>query len=683
MFNRKKKDSKSKSKKSFSPFSKNKNKKRFKLEPKKDFRDKKSGSSSSSGMEVVGIVQANEKGFGFLIPEDGSPDVFVPPRAMRGVLNGDTVKATVVPDTRKAGGFVAETTVVVQRAHTNMVGTILKDYDNYYLKADDFRVTQPIFIQRGSLKPEEGKKAVVKIIKWPENDNLMEGQLIEILGLAGDPTIDIKTIIRKYQWPESFPPEVEAQVKPLPENPTEADWAGRMDLRHEMIMTIDGADAKDFDDAISLFKYDNGNYVLGVHIADVSHYVTPDTPLDKEAQARSTSMYLADRVLPMLPHTISDGLCSLREGVPRLTTSAFITYDKSGTQLRTEFKLSVIQSSRRGIYEEVQAVLDGTADEALKEKYSKQLPMLKEMANLSKLIRKQRDTSGALDFDFPEIRAVLDKNGLVVDVRKKERQNSNKLIEDFMIAANEAVATYLQQQQIPTLYRIHEAPNHSDVEDLLNFLKAYHVPFKNFDLTTPLGMQGLIKSVKGTTLETVISSLALRSLKLAVYATRNAGHFGLALKSYCHFTSPIRRYPDLIVHRSLKQLIQKNRDTKMVKYEKLALHCSQQERTAEKAERESQKVMQLRFMENKVYQVFDGIVKHLTAYGAYVELTPYGIEGFLPLENMRDDDYRFDANTMIMQGQRGSVIRIMDKMSVKVLAVDMIFQRLLLAKNYG
>ena len=682
MFNRKKKDSKQKSKKSFSPFRNSKNKKPFKLEPKKDFRTKKS-SNSSSIKEVVGVVQANEKGFGFLIPEDGSTDVFIPPRAMRGVLNGDTVKASVVPDTRKAGGFVAERTEVTQRAHSSMVGTILKDYQEFYLKADDFRVTQPIFIQRGPLKPEEGKKAVVKIIKWPENDNMMEGQLVEILGVAGDPTIDIKTIIRKYNWPESFPKEVEDQVRPLPENPTETDWAGRMDLRHEMVMTIDGADAKDFDDAISLYKYDNGNYVLGVHIADVSHYVSPGTPLDKEAQERSTSMYLADRVLPMLPHSLSDGLCSLREGVPRLTTSAFITYDRAGTLLKTEFALSVIKSSRRGIYEEVQAVLDGNADDALQAKYAKQLPMLKEMVNLSKLIRKQRDTAGALDFDFPEIRAVIDANGLVVDVRKKERQNSNKLIEDFMISANEAVATHLKQKEMPTLYRIHEAPNHSDTEDLLNFLKAYHVPFKNFDLTTPIGLQGLLKSVKGTALETVISSLALRSLKLAIYSTRNAGHFGLALKSYCHFTSPIRRYPDLIVHRSLKAILANHRDGKTIKYEKLALHCSQKERVAEKAERESQKVMQLRFMENKVHQTFEGIVKHLTSYGAYVELTPYGIEGFLPMENMRDDDYRFDANTMILQGQRGSVVRIPDKMSVKVLAVDMIFQRLLLAKNYG
>jgi ribonuclease R len=678
--NRRKKQNKKKSNKHFHPSPKPQNRNPFQSGKKNSHRE----NTSSVVKEVTGIVQANEKGFGFLIPEDGSMDVFVPPRAMRGILNGDTIKAAVAKDTRKEGGFVAVSAVIVKRAHTNLVGIIVRDYENFYLKPDDFRVTQPIFLQRGPIQPEEGKKAVAKIIKWPENNNAMEGQLIELLGVAGDPSIDIKTIIRKYQWPESFPKEVEDQVRPLPENPSEKDWAGRLDLRDKLIMTIDGADAKDFDDAISLETLADGGYVLGVHIADVSHYVSPGTPLDNEAQARSTSMYLADRVLPMLPHALSDGLCSLREGVPRLTTSAFLTYDPSGALLKSEFALSVIKSSRRGIYEEVQAVLDGNAAPETKSKYARQLPMLKNMVKLSKLIRKQRENSGALDFDFPEIRAVLDANGFVVDVRKKERQNSNKLIEDFMVSANEAVAAYIKRQGMPTLYRIHEPPGQSDLEDLTNFLKAYHVPFHKFDLTTPIGLQGLIQSVKGAPLETVISNLALRSLKLAVYSTRNAGHFGLALKSYCHFTSPIRRYPDLIVHRSLKGLLSgERRNEKSLKYEKLALHCSQQERAAEKAERESQKVMQLRFMESKVYQTFEGIVKHLTAYGAYVELAPYGIEGFLPIEDMKDDDYRFDADKLVLMGARGSVVKITDPLKVKVLTVDMVFQRMILAKIYG
>jgi ribonuclease R len=307
------------------------------------------------------------------------------------------------------------------------------------------------------------------------------------------------------------------------------------------------------------------------------------------------------------------------------------------------------------------------------------------MVKLSGFIRRERERNGSLDFDFPEVRAVLDSNGRAVDIRKKDRLSTHKLIEDFMVAANEAVAFYLDHTKIPTLYRIHEPPNPNDLEELTNFLKAYRIPFKNFDLTTPIGLQGLLRSVKGNRLEPVIATLSLRSMKLAVYATRNAGHFGLGLKSYCHFTSPIRRYPDLMVHRALKRAIA--RDNKPVTqahtYGKLALQCSLQERTAEKAERESQKVLQLRFMESKINQDFEGPVKHLTAYGAYVELNPYGVEGFLPIENFKDDTYELDTATMSYRGKRGGNIQMGDTLRVRVLAVDMVFQRMLLTRNYG
>ncbi len=635
----------------------------------------------ASARELIGKVQANEKGFGFFVPEDGSPDAFIPPREMRGILNGDTVKARVGKDSFKEGKFSATVVSIVKRAREEMVGTLVKEHGHYYLKPDDFRVNQPILLGRGSVKGEEGQKAMVKITKWP-GEGPMEGLLTEVLGFPDDPGVDIKTVIRKYQWPESFPKPVESQVVGLPENPREEDWKGRLDLRSLSIMTIDGADAKDFDDAISLEKDTQGHYRLGVHIADVSHYVREGTPLNEEAQDRATSLYLADRVLPMLPHSLSDGLCSLREGVPRLTLSAFLTYDSKGQFEKSEFAMSVIQSGRRGIYEEVQQVLDGTGSPEIRAKYKTFEPILANMVTLSRLIRKEREANGSLDFDFPEVRAVIEK-GKVVDVRKKDRLETHRLIEDFMVAANETVAAHLERIKMPAVYRIHEPPNDSDTEELVAFLRAYNVPFKNMDLTTPIGMQSLLKSVKGGAYEAVISNLALRSLKLAVYSTRNAGHFGLGLKSYCHFTSPIRRFPDLMVHRALKKAIQQERTVgQSQSLEKIALHSSEQERNAEKAERESQKILQLRFMENKVDQLFTGPVKHLTSHGAYVELNPYGIEGFLPIESLTDDVYQFEAQALQLKGKRGSKIQMGDQLKVKVMSVDMIFQRLLLTRVY-
>ncbi|HJT24145.1 MAG TPA: RNB domain-containing ribonuclease, partial [bacterium] len=350
---------------------------------KNRFFQKSHSQSPAASQELIGAVQANEKGFGFFIPEDGSPDAFLPPHQMRGILNGDVIRARVFKDPRKEDKFAAEFLSIVKRAHTNMVGTLFKDGGRDFLKPDDFRVTQPILLKGGFQKGQVGQKAVAKITQWPGN-GFMQGEVIEILGFPGDPGVDIKSVIRKYNWPEQFQKQVTAQVQNLPEDPTPQDWEGRMDLRRLPILTIDGADAKDFDDAISLEKQPGGRYRLGVHIADVAHYVREGTPLDAEATERATSLYLADRVLPMLPHSLSDGLCSLKEGVPRLTLSAFLTYDSSGRLLSTEFAESVIQSGRRGIYEEVQAVLDSKASAEVRSKYASLQGMLGDMVVLSR-----------------------------------------------------------------------------------------------------------------------------------------------------------------------------------------------------------------------------------------------------------------------------------------------------------
>ncbi|MGH7738959.1 MAG: ribonuclease R [bacterium] len=639
---------------------------------------------SSDGYEVIGVVQANEKGFGFLVPEDGSPDAFMPPHQMRDIMNGDTIKARVINDPRKAGKFIAETLSIEKRAHQTLVGTLVKEQGRGFLKPDDARLTEWVALKSWPSHGKEGQKAVAKITQWPGQSGALQGEVAEILGFPNEPGVDMTSVIHKYQWPTSFSKGALSETHSLPPNPKESDWVGRLDLRQTPLLTIDGADAKDFDDAISLERTPSGGYRLGVHIADVSHYVREGNNLDTDAQGRATSVYLADRVLPMLPHELSDGLCSLREGVPRLTLSAFLEYSASGQRLKTEFFTSVIQSFRRGTYQEVQQVLDRTATPEVSAKYSALEPMLREMLDLSRIIRRRRQQEGSLDFDFPEIRVVLDASGNPVDVRKTERLETHRLIEDFMVAANEAVAEHLSQNNIPAMYRIHEPPDLKDLEEIIALLQAYRIPFEKKDLTTPIGLSHLMISVKGHPLEPVIAILSLRSLKLAVYSSKNAGHFGLGLKSYCHFTSPIRRYPDLVVHRALKKMIEKKTSNgPLHHYEKLAHLCSLQERQAEKAERESQRIKQLKFMEDKVGNTFTGLVRHMTAHGVYVDLEPYGLEGFVPLENLTDDQYQFDEKAMVLRGKRGSFVRYGERMKTRVLSVDAALQRLTLAKEYA
>lgn len=601
---------------------------------------------------------------------------------MNGIIDGDLVKADVRIDSYKPGKFIVESLELVKRSHNTVVGTLFNEQGQTFLKPDDTRL--PVAkVEKGPIPPVEGQKAVLRISQWPgEGRRLMAGRLEELLGFPGAPGVDIKSVIRKYEWPESFPQSVMDQVARFPADPGPEDWEGRMDLRHLPILTIDGKDAKDFDDAISLERLANGRLRLGVHIADVSHYVSEGTPLDVEAFARSTSLYLADRVLPMLPQALSDGLCSLREGVPRLTVSAFLTYTAQGQLQGTEFRNTVIQSGRRGIYEEVQAFLDGKATPEIKSKYEPFAATLQDMLHLSRAIRKERERKGSLDFDFPEVRAIIE-NGKIVGVQQKERLETHRLIEDFMVSANEAVATFLDGKNFPTLYRIHEPPEARDLEDLTTFLDAYHIPHKGLDLSTPQGMQKLIRSVQGGPWQAPVSTLSLRSLKLAVYATRNAGHFGLGLDSYCHFTSPIRRYPDLIVHRSLKKArLQSTPPPKSRHLDKMALQTSEQERKAEKAERESQRILQLRFMEGQVGRTFPGTVRHLTAHGAFVELEALGVEGFLPMESLTDDLYTFNEGSLSLNGKRSRRILIGDKMTVSVANVDMVLQRMTLTRIY-
>ncbi len=627
--------------------------------------------------EIIGTVQASDRGFGFLIPEDGSADAFIPPREMQDLMHGDTVRAQVVEDRFEPGRFRAKILGVVKRGQTTLVGTLVFERHRLLVRPDDPKVPHLMELQPSPIQGKVGEKVLTEITRWPSPSNALEGRVVEALGKGDDPGMDMRLVILKHQWPERFDPAAERQAEALPSNPLPEDFTHRMDLRSLPILTIDGRDARDFDDAISLERREGGGFRLGVHIADVSHYVRPDSPLDRSARGRATSLYLPDRVLPMFPHSLSDGLCSLREGVPRLTLSAFLDYDVNGQPGKTHFAPSVILSRRRGIYEEVQKALDGHADLEIHRKYDDLVPMLRDMARLSGMIRARRERDGALDFDLPEVRAVVDERGDVLDVKRVPRLGTHKLIEDFMVAANEAVADHLWRRKSPALYRIHEPPTDKDSSDLTNLLKAYRVPFKENELRTPKGLQELLRRVKGHPLEATIQTLALRSLNMAVYSPKNAGHFGLGLKSYCHFTSPIRRYPDLVVHRSLKRLLDFPGGVVEKELNDLGRHTSFQERAAEKAEREGQKVKQLAFMAKKIGVETLGRVTHVTEKGAFVEMDPWGIEGFVPNESFPGGPYQFDETHLRLSGRRGQV-KLGDPLKVRIESVDRVLLRLTL-----
>ncbi len=637
------------------------------------------GSSRPVGVEKVGIVHLHERGFGFLVPLDGSPDAFMPPREVRDVMHGDTIKARVAPDPRKEGKLSATFLSIIKRGRQTLVGVLSKEHGHLILRPSDPRFEDPVRLLPGRVQGQPGQAAVVRITTWPAPGRSLQGQVLEVLGDPKNPGTDMLMVVRKHDWPDRFSPLTVAEASRYPTDPGPNDFRGRRDLRNLPVLTIDGEDAKDFDDALSIEKTRKG-WRLGVHIADVSYYVREGGPIDLEARERATSLYLPDRCLPMLPSSLADGLCSLKERVPRVVVSVFMDFPfGSGLPVDVAFDLSVIQSRRRGVYEEVQQVLDGTALKTVQEKYSPVLGVLKDLQGLSRLVRAERVKRGAVDFDFPEVKTVLDREGRVIDVRKKPRLESHRIVEDFMIAANEAVASHLAARKAPALYRVHEPPSARDQEELVSVLRAYRVPFKVQDLVRPDGLQALLDSIRGGPLEPLISHMALRSLRMAVYSTRNLGHFGLASASYCHFTSPIRRYPDLEVHRALKSSLgwTTSRPPAGPKLDQLATHCSDRERLADAAEREADRIKEVQFMQDKLGREFPGVVSGLVNRGAFVEILPFGLEGFIPLERFHGDRYAYDETSRILKGQHRRV-RLGDRLKVRVDAVDPVAQRITL-----
>ncbi|MEC0547286.1 ribonuclease R [Bacillus inaquosorum] len=626
---------------------------------------------------IKGKISAHAKGFAFLLPEDTSlSDVFIPPTELNTAMNGDIVMVRL---NSQSSGSRQEGTVIriLERAIQRVVGTYTETRNFGFVIPDDKKITSDIFIPKnGKNGAAEGHKVVVKLTSYPEGRMNAEGEIETILGHKNDPGIDILSVIHKHGLPGEFPADAMEQASSTPDTIDEKDLKDRRDLRDQVIVTIDGADAKDLDDAVTVTKLDDGSYKLGVHIADVSHYVTENSPIDKEALERGTSVYLVDRVIPMIPHRLSNGICSLNPKVDRLTLSCEMTINSQGQVTEHQIFQSVIKTTERMTYSDVNKILVDD-DEELKQKYEPLVPMFKDMERLAEILRDKRMKRGAVDFDFKEAKVLVDDEGAVKDVVIRERSVAEKLIEEFMLVANETVAEHFHWMNVPFIYRIHEEPNAEKLQKFLEFVTTFGYVVKGTAGNIhPRALQSILDAVRDRPEETVISTVMLRSMKQAKYDPQSLGHFGLSTEFYTHFTSPIRRYPDLIVHRLIRTYLingkvdEATQEKWAERLPDIAEHTSTMERRAVDAERETDDLKKAEYMLDKIGEEFDGMISSVTNFGMFVEL-PNTIEGLVHVSFMTDDYYRFDEQHFAMIGERtGNVFRIGDEITVKVVDVN-------------
>lgn len=604
-----------------------------------------------------GRLQGTQKGFAFFIPDDGSGDIFIPPGALNGAMHGDIVQIAVTEssvESKREEGVVEK---ILERANAEMVGTFDKGKSFGFVIPDEKRIGIDVYVPESLAGgAESGDKVVVKVIKWPAGRKNPEGKIIEILGKKGSNEADILSVIRKFKLPEAFPKKVQAEADRIPTEVVEEDIRGRRDLREDIVFTIDGADAKDLDDAVSVKVLDNGHILLGVHIADVTHYVKENAKLDKEALKRATSVYLIDRVIPMLPRRLSNGVCSLNPQVNRLTLSINMEIDPLGTVVNHEIYESVIKTVERLTYTDVSDILEGV-DRPDLAKYDYLNETFKVMEKLQGILRDKRSRRGMIDFNFSEAKIKLDEEGRPVDIIKAERRIANRIIEEFMLVANETVAEHMHWMELPFVYRVHENPSE---ERILAFNKVIH----NFGYfikgqhgeVHPKAIQNLLKKIEGTKEEHLISKLMLRSLKQARYSPVNEGHFGLASDYYCHFTSPIRRYPDLQIHRIIKEMLaSKLTENRISRLEHIVAEAAQQssdqERVAEQAERDTNDLKMTQYMSQFIGEEFKGFISSVTSFGMYIELDNM-CEGLVHVKTLNDDYYIYDEDNLALIGER-------------------------------
>lgn len=642
------------------------------------FETKKGKLASPKDLQMAtGTFIGHARGFGFVTPDAGGEDIFIPASETMGAMQKDRVLYKVLHKAekgKKADGVIVR---ILERGQQRIVGTFEAGSKGYgFVVADEKKIAKDIFISRENTKGAvTGHKVVVEITDYGEDRRNPEGKVIEILGHINDPGVDILSVIRRYELAVEFPEEVYAEIEHLGTEVAEADKKGREDLRDLLTITIDGADAKDLDDAVSLKRLGNGNFELGVHIADVSHYVRENTALDKEAYARGTSVYLVDRVIPMLPHKLSNGICSLNPHVDRLALSCLMEVNGRGEVVSHRILESVINSDYRMTYTAVREILEDGAP-ALLEQYAEILPMLEDMEELRQILGEKRRKRGSVNFDLPESKIILDENGKPIDIKPYEKSIATNMIEEFMLVCNETIAENSFWQEMPFMYRSHQEPDEDKLEKMEQFLRGfgYYLRKKDGEIH-PRELQKVLQKAEETDEERIITRMVLRSMMQARYTAENGGHFGLAAKYYCHFTSPIRRYPDLEIHRMIKKMLHGELDEKASAYYRRkmpdwAKHCSKQERVAEDAERDTDALKKVEFMEDKVGQIYEGIISGVTNWGIYVEL-PNTIEGMVALSQMDDDYYEFDEKKMLVFGKRTKKsYRLGDKVVVSVAKVD-------------
>lgn len=635
--------------------------------------------SKATRKVVTGTFISNNRGFGFIEIEGEKEDLFVPASQVNGAFHKDVVEAVIIAGKGGKGKRTEASVVnVISHGITSLVGTFQKSNNYGFVVPDNQKICQDVFIAKEhTLGAVDGHKVVVTLTNYGNHGKNPEGKVTEILGHITDPGVDIMSVVRAYDLPMEFPEKVMNQAERIPDSISDADMAGREDLRDVLMVTIDSEDAKDLDDAVSLTVKEDG-YTLGVHIADVANYVQESSALDREAIERGTSVYLVDRVIPMLPRRLSNGICSLNAGEDRLAMSCIMEVDKAGQVKDYRIVESVINVNHRLSYNGVQKIFNGDKEE--KAKYEDAARMLREMLELSLIIRSNRKKRGSIDFDMPESKIVLDSNGKPIDIKPYEHNDATRLIEDFMLIANETVAGHMFWQDMPFVYRTHETPDPEKIDKLAVFIAnfGYYIKGEHSEIH-PKELQKLLASIEGRDEESIISRLTLRSMKQARYSTECSGHFGLATKEYCHFTSPIRRYPDLQIHRILKDEIRGRLNDKKIEHyqgilDVIAKQCSDRERRADEAERETDKLKKAEFMEDKIGEIFDGIISGVTQHGIFVEL-PNTVEGFIPINKISGDYYDYNEYDYELRGQAtGRRFKLGQKLTIQVNSVDMMLK---------
>ena len=632
-----------------------------------------------SDRELIGTFISHPKGFGFVEIDGRDEDLYIPENFVNGAFHKDTVRVSLLSgNSAGQNGRRQEAQVVeiLARGMKQIVGIYDKSNKNYgFVIPDNTKICEDVFVSAERSKGAvSGHKVVCEITDYGKNNRKPEGKITEILGHVNDPGVDIMSIVKGYELPTEFSEKIMHQVERVANEVSEADMAGRRDLRAVQMVTIDGEDAKDLDDAVSLTR-DGALYQLGVHIADVTNYVQENSALDWEARERGTSVYLVDRVIPMLPHKLSNGICSLNAGENRLALSCLMTIDQKGEVVSHEIVESVIRVDRRMSYTSVKKILDDKDEETCRE-YEELVPMFELMRELAGILREKRKKRGSSDFDFPESRIILDGQGHPIEIKPYERNVATKIIEDFMLIANETVAEHFHWMELPFVYRTHDNPDPEKISKLGTFIRNFGYSIKSRqEEIHPKELQKLLAKIEDTPEEALISRLTLRSMKQAKYTIDCTGHFGLACQYYCHFTSPIRRYPDLQIHRIIKEQIRGRLNEKRIEHyseilPEVAKHSSEMERRADEAERETDKLKKVEFMEQHIGEIYEGVISSITTWGVYVEL-PNTIEGMIHVSMLPGDYFYYDEETYEMVGQATDIrYKLGQKILVRVNATD-------------